>query len=202
MARSREPDPEVKAIVMRVNRAGRYLIKAATVSLARVGLASTGERLILEPLRVDHAAEMTRVLGAQELYRFTGGRPPTEAQLRARYARQVAGTSPDGSATWRNWVVRRRADGAAVGWIQATLTRAGDRLTAELAWTIAFDAQRRGYAREAAARAVAALRGEGVVAFSAHVHPGHAASMAVARSLGMVPTEQMRDGELLWQVGE
>jgi MarR family len=32
-------DPEVEAIVIRLNRADRYLVKAATVSLDRVGLA-------------------------------------------------------------------------------------------------------------------------------------------------------------------
>jgi RimJ/RimL family protein N-acetyltransferase len=142
---------------------------------------------------------MVPVLGAPDLYRFTGGRPPDAGELRERYARQVKGRSPDGRAVWRNWVARRRADGVAVGWIQATVTGSGMQSTAELAWTIAADHQRQGYAREAAALAVGALRAEGVTRFAAHVHPEHAASIAVARSLGLVCTDRVHDGEVLWR---
>jgi RimJ/RimL family protein N-acetyltransferase len=158
-----------------------------------------GERLCLEPLRVEHADEMVRVLGAPELYRFTGGRPPEARELRERYARQVKGRSPDGREVWRNWVVRRRANGVPVGWIQATVAGSSPHRTAELAWTIGVDHQRRGYAREAAAVAMAALRAEGVTRFAAHVHPDHAASIAVARALGLVCADQVHDGEVLWR---
>lgn len=156
-------------------------------------------RLELEPLRVEHASEMVVVLGAPELYRFTGGRPPDAAELRERYARQLKGRPGDGRQAWRNWVVRRRADGVAVGWIQATITGSGTECTAELAWTIGVDHQRRGYAREAAAEAMTALRAEGVTRFVAHVHPRHSASNAVARALGLVCTDRVHEGEVLWR---
>lgn len=148
---------------------------------------------------MQHAAEMVVVLGAPELYRFTGGRPPDVRELRERYARQVKGRSPDGREVWRNWVARRRADGVAVGWIQATLTGSGMQCTAELAWTIGADHQRLGYAREAAAVAMSALRAEGVTRFVAHVHPRHLASIAVARALGLVCTDRLYEGEVLWR---
>lgn len=160
------------------------------------------ERLSLNPLRVEHAAEMVGVLGAPELYEFTGGRPPDVRELRERYARQVRGRSPDGGEAWRNWVVRRRADGVAVGWIQATVTDFGERCAAELAWTIGVDHQRRGYAREAAAAAMDALRADGVTRFVAHVHPEHQASMAVARALGLEATDQVHEGEIVWRTPE
>jgi hypothetical protein len=51
-------------------------------------------RLRLEPLRVDHAGELVDVLSDAGLYAFTGGSPPSVADLEQRYARQVAG-SPD-----------------------------------------------------------------------------------------------------------
>lgn len=34
------------------------------------------ERLILEPLRIEHAEEMVLVLGDRRLYAYTGGEPP------------------------------------------------------------------------------------------------------------------------------
>src|SRR4051794_23368971 len=84
----------------------------------------------LEPLRIDHAAELVEVLCDERLYEHIGGSPPGEDELRARFARQVAGRSPDGRARWFNWVVRE--DGVAVGTLQATV--AGD--LAELAWVV------------------------------------------------------------------
>ena len=94
--------------------------------------------------------------------------------------------------------MRRRADGVAVGCIQATLTGSGDQRTAELAWTIGPDHQRRGYAREAAKMAMSALRAEGTTRFVANVHREHAASIAVARALGLVSTDRVHEGEVLW----
>ena len=43
-------------------------------------------RLMLEPLRVDHAGEMREVLGDPALYAYTGGNPPSLDELRTRYA--------------------------------------------------------------------------------------------------------------------
>jgi RimJ/RimL family protein N-acetyltransferase len=155
----------------------------------------SGPRILLEPLRVDHAGEMAAVLAAPVLYHFTGGRPPTGGELRERYARQVRGRSPDGRQQWRNWIVRRASDGAPLGFVQATIADG----TAELAWTIGAAHQGHGYAREAAVAMCALLRGEGVAAFTAHIHPGHAASAAVAGALGLAPTDRVDDGEILWR---
>ena len=79
-------------------------------------------RLTLEPLRVDHAGEMTPLLADRSLYAFTGGQPPSLAELRGRYQRQVTGRSPDGAEAWLNWIVRRRDDGQAVGFVQAAIS--------------------------------------------------------------------------------
>ena len=84
-------------------------------------------RLDLEPLRVDHAAEMAAVLDEPALFTYTGGTPPTEADLRARYLRQAAGVSPDGREGWLNWVLRLRATRIPIGTVQATLSSSGTR---------------------------------------------------------------------------
>ncbi len=54
-------------------------------------------RLILEPLRVDHAAELAAALNDQELHRYIGGQPATVEELRSRFAVQIVGHSPDGA---------------------------------------------------------------------------------------------------------
>jgi RimJ/RimL family protein N-acetyltransferase len=157
------------------------------------------DRLALDPLRVADAEELAPLLDDQALHAYIGGRPDTVEELRRRYRRQVAGRSPDGSACWLNWVVRRRDSGAAVGTVQATVTTQDDRAVAEVAWVVAAPHQRRGYAREAAAEMVRWLRQGGVELVVAHADPGHAASIAVARALGLQPTEQVVDGEVRWE---
>ena len=48
-------------------------------------------RLVLEPLRPDHARELASVLADPALHAFTGGEPADEDDLRARFARQAVG---------------------------------------------------------------------------------------------------------------
>jgi len=156
-------------------------------------------RLRLVPLTVADADEMVGVLSGAALYAFTGGAPPGLDELRARYAWQVAGRSPDGREEWRNWVLRLGPGGQAVGYVQATIT--GEEQCAEIAWVIGLEWQGRGYATEAARELVAWLDSRGVRVIQAHIHPGHAASAAVARRAGLAPTGLMEDGEQLWLRG-
>lgn len=161
--------------------------------------ALTTERLRLEPLRVDHAAEMAILLDDAGLHTFTGGKPATSDELRDRYTRQIVGRSSDGAQRWHNWVARERASARAVGFVQATVEDEDGKSVAEVAWVIGTAYQGRGYAREAAAAMTAWLRSHGVDVLVAHVHPHHEASMAVARALGLHPTRTVVDGEVRWE---
>lgn len=156
-------------------------------------------RLTLEPVRVAHAEEMSPLLADERLYAFTGGEPPTLDELRARYARQATGRSPDGAERWCNWILRRRRDEDAVGFVQATMWQDSPPPTAVLAWALGTRFHGHGYAREAAAEMMRWLAQTGVARFVAYIHPEHAASMGVARSLGLVPTDDRVDGEVVWE---
>src|SRR5205085_11308520 len=70
--------------------------------------------------------------------------------LRARFAGWERRVSPDGRKEWLNWTARRREDGGATGWVQATV--AGDR--AEVAYATLPSRRRRGYTAEAGAAVV------------------------------------------------
>ncbi|MFJ6408088.1 GNAT family N-acetyltransferase [Streptomyces hydrogenans] len=150
-------------------------------------------RLELVPLEVSHAEEMAGVLGDPALHAFIGGVPEGLEELRARYARWEAG-APEPGTVWCNWVVRSREDGRLVGTVQATVV--GD--AAEVAWVVGTAWQGRGYASEAARALVGWLRPR-VRTVVAHVHPDHAASAAVARAAGLVPTGEVQDGEVRWE---
>ncbi|MET7645620.1 GNAT family N-acetyltransferase [Streptomyces sp. NPDC005426] len=155
------------------------------------------DRLDALPLRVAHAEEMAAVLDDPGLHAFTGGAPESAGELRARYERQTAG-SPDPAERWWNWVLGARDENRLVGYVQATVR--GTR--AEIAWVTGTAWQGRGYAKEAARGLVAHLLGGGEVrTVIAHVHPGHAASAAVAAAAGLAPTGEREDGEERWRLG-
>lgn len=155
------------------------------------------ERLELEPLTVADADEMVAVLGDPRLYEFIGGEPPTLDDVRDRYRALTAGHSPDGREEWRNWTVRTRADGRAIGTVQATILDGGRE--AMIAWLIGVPWQGRGFATEAVSALIRWLEGRGVSSISANIRPDHGASAAVASRVGLEPTAQVVDGERVWR---
>jgi len=156
------------------------------------------ERLDLEPLVAEHAAELGPLLDDVALHKFTGGKPLSAALLAARYARLAHRRSPDGSQLWGNWVMRVRATGVAAGTVQATVPAAGPSAgPALVAWVVAGQAQGRGYAKEAARSLVLRLDESGWLVV-AYIHPDHLASQHVARAAGLSPSSESRDGEIRW----
>jgi RimJ/RimL family protein N-acetyltransferase len=156
------------------------------------------DRLDLEPLTADHAAELAPVLDDAALHEFIGGAPLPAAALARRYARLAVRRSPEGHQLWGNWVMRVRDAGNAVGTVQVTMP-ADDPAAgaAEVAWVVGVQAQGRGYAKEAACGLAAMLREAGWTV-AAHIHPAHLASQRVARAAGLSPTEEVQDGEVRW----
>ena len=155
-------------------------------------------RLVLEPLRIEHAEPMALVLADPQLHVFTGGVPDTAPQLRSRYARMLAGPS-DPAVSWCNWVVRLRENQQLTGTIQATISPdIDDALHAEIAWVIGTAWQGRGIATEAAHTLVDWLARHPIRAVIAHIHPDHRASAAVATAAGLTPTAEVHDGEIRW----
>ena len=156
------------------------------------------ERLVLTPLRQTDADAMVDVLGDERLHEFIGGHPASRAELRNRYGRLAAG-APDPEQVWLNWIVRRRADDAPIGTVQATVTRHRDGPAAEIAWVIGVPWQAQGFATEAALALVAWLRGQGATVITANIHPDHRASAAVAARAGLTATDEEIDGERVWR---
>ena len=158
------------------------------------------ERLRLEPLDSAHTYELVTVLDDPALHTYIGGEPATLEQLYGRFELKSGGISADGVQTWLNWVVRA-GEGAAVGFVQATITPSDAGPSAELAWVVGLSHQRRGFATEAAAAAMAWLAERDVRRLVAHVHPDNVPSQVVAERLGMRPTDVVVDGEIEWVAG-
>ncbi|HEY5031848.1 MAG TPA: GNAT family N-acetyltransferase [Actinomycetes bacterium] len=153
-------------------------------------------RLTVEPIEPATADELFALLDDSALHRFTGDAPLGRDELRARYARLASRRSADGAEVWGNWVLRERGTGLAVGTLQATLPAGGPVAgPALVAWVIGTVAQGRGLASEAASSLVSRLSTEGW-RVCADIHPGHAASQGVARRAGLLPTDEVVDGEI------
>ncbi|MFG2005588.1 GNAT family N-acetyltransferase [Spirillospora sp. NPDC048911] len=157
------------------------------------------QRLVLEPLAVHDAGEMAGVLGDPRLHDFIGGEPLTAAELHARYEHLVAGPAPFHQECWLNWIVRRRRDRRAVGYVQATVTPGTAALRADVTWVVGMPYQGFGFATEAATAMLGWLRDHAVREVTAAVHPGNAASAAVARKIGLRPTGRRSGEEIVWR---
>jgi RimJ/RimL family protein N-acetyltransferase len=161
--------------------------------------APTDERLLtprleLVPVVADDAEELTEVFADERLYVFLASHPTTTEELRARFDRLAAARMTDKEGTaQRNWTVRRRSDGRAVGMLQAAFSDRGR--AAEIAWAVGVPWQGQGIASEAARAVVGWLERRGGTAITAHIHPGHHASAKVATRAGLRPTGEYRDHE-------
>ena len=159
-------------------------------------------RLLLQPVVEGDAEALAELFLDERMYRFTGGQPGTLDDLRATFARIQTDLANDRDGTaQRNWTVRRRADGQAVGMLQAVLGDGGR--SAELAWAVGVSWQGRGIASEAAQALIVWLEARGVDTITAHINPDHRASIGVAAHAGLQPTEEFREHrgihEQLWR---
>jgi ribosomal-protein-alanine N-acetyltransferase len=156
----------------------------------------TSERLDLELLAAHHAGEMFVVLGDAILYRFVEEDvPDAPGPLEARYRMLERRVSPDGREQWLNWIVRERATGAAMGYVQATVR---DGVEADVAYVFATAFQGRGFAREAVRAMLDELEGQfHVTSFHARVDARNARSVALLTACGFAPAGE-DGGDLLF----
>jgi [ribosomal protein S5]-alanine N-acetyltransferase len=139
------------------------------------------DRLTLEPIVPQHATRLFEKLKDERLYRFHGGQPASETDLKRRFEKWQARKSPDGSQTWLNYALKRKEDGSYVGWVQATI--AGK--VATLGYDIFAEHWRRGYAREACLELIQSLFQEhGVICIVAVADSENVPSIRLLEALG------------------
>jgi ribosomal-protein-alanine N-acetyltransferase len=80
------------------------------------------ERLLIEPLTVEHADILFESLCDERIYRWIeSGGPKDLTQLREKWKRNEQRLSPDGNEAWLNWAIRINNDGPYIGKIDAEL---------------------------------------------------------------------------------
>ncbi len=141
------------------------------------------ERLLLEPLRGDHASELFELLSDERLYRHIPQDPPaTLDALAARYRRLESRQSPSGDESWLNWAVRSKSAGVCMGRVEVTVRPDG---RAILAYEIGPAFWRRGIATESCRRVIRALFEEaGVTEVVAEVDTRNMPSIRLLERLG------------------
>lgn len=142
----------------------------------------TTDRLHLEPQLAAHAGEMFVVLSDPAIYEFENQPPPSEAWLRARYARLESRRSADGRDQWLNWVLRLHT-GELIGYVQASIFADG---AASIAYELSSSYWGRGLAHEAANCIIAELAGHyRVQSLSAVLKASNHRSRRLLERLGM-----------------
>lgn len=153
------------------------------------------DALSLEPQVAAHADELFAVLSDPRIYEHENQPPPSSAWLRERFARLESRISPDGREQWLNWVPRLR-DGAAIGYVQATVYRDG---SADVAYEIGSAWWGRGLASQAVQAMVDELVGcYRVHEVSAVLKRANRRSERLLQRLGFAPAseEQARRRQL------
>ena len=124
-----------------------------------------------------------------------GEPPPASVSVtRERIAAWMRGPDPAKGERWLNWLARTQ-EGRPVAHLPATVQGA----IAWLAWIVAVDYQRQGFATECARAIMAHLAAHGVNTFAASIPKGHLASEGVVRNLDMRLTDEIADGERVWR---
>ncbi len=146
------------------------------------------ERLILLPLKANHAAEMFAGLSDVPSYDFTPDIPYQDvATLEERYRRLERRRSPDGQEAWLNWVISSAATREFLGYIQFTVRPLEQR--ALVAYFVFAAHRRQGIASEAIRASIAeVVAGFRLARVDAEIDTRNAASIALIETLGFLRT--------------
>jgi ribosomal-protein-alanine N-acetyltransferase len=146
------------------------------------------QRLILEPQTVEHAADMFAVLADPSIYEFENEPPSSEDWLTKRFQMLESRRSPDAMEQWLNWVLRLRASGQLLGYVQATVRSNSQAL---IAYEINSAFWRKGIAQEAVGAMMNELAETYHVTVAAAVFKkSNFRSRHLLRRLGFVPAPE------------
>lgn len=113
------------------------------------------ERLLLEPLRREHAKDLFHALSDPRIYTFIPQDPPSSVlALENRYEQLENCRSPAGDEVWLNWAIRLKESGLYIGTVQATIRQDKSSL---LAYELSTDSWGQGYATESCLRVIESL---------------------------------------------
>jgi RimJ/RimL family protein N-acetyltransferase len=154
------------------------------------------ERLVLEPLFVEHAELLFDGMSEPRIYRWISALPPRSVEhLRRRWcAAERRGPNADGGRDL-DWAIRRNADGCYLGKADAELACNG--VVTNLGYIIFAPFWAQGYATEAVRALAEYFERQGMVEQRALVTSGNDASARVLMKAGFVRTRVIPDNDTI-----
>ncbi|MFA4914709.1 MAG: GNAT family N-acetyltransferase [Burkholderiaceae bacterium] len=140
-------------------------------------------RLVLEPLKIDHARESVSYWQDDLLYRYIPTNPPESVSaLINRYQILDRGASSNGEERWVNWFMRERGTNKLVGLIECTIFNSN---VAQLAYFVFTNHQGKGFAREGCRAALDVLASTySVSEVRAYIDTRNTSSISLVQKLG------------------
>ena len=165
-------------------RSSETLKKLMPVELAmRLSAPVDTARLALEPMGECHAAAFFGPLQDDAVYQWISMNKPVSLELlQGHWKRIEARVAPDGLTAWPTWAVRRLADGAYIGRVDAEID--ADLVALNVGYYFFPPFWGQGYATEAVHAATQHLIALGVRRLIATVTSGNTASARVLEKAG------------------
>jgi [ribosomal protein S5]-alanine N-acetyltransferase len=148
-----------------------------------------GTRVVLHPLRTEHADALFPILNTDEVRRYAT-RPPTDSldELREWFARLESRSSNDRHEYWLNWAIQEKISGAIIGFVQAT---ADEVLSdASIAYVLGRSFWGQSLASDAVRTMLVHLRSLGVRTIRATVDSRNLRSVRLLERLGLLAVDE------------
>lgn len=156
------------------------------------------QRLVLEPVRPQHAQEAWPHLDDERMWRYFEEQRPATLDALVRLYEKWARGSPRDDEIWLNWLCRERSSAKLVGSVQATVLLS-ERFSF-VAYAVYPEHRRTGYAREATQAIIAHVEERyGITRFRAEMDKRNEASFRLAESMGFVRAAA-RDGDYVYEL--
>ncbi len=154
------------------------------------------ERLALEPMGERHAAAFFAPLQDDAVYEWISmDKPESQEALQARWRSIESRIAPDGLTAWPTWAVRRLADGAYIGRVDAEVD--ADLVALNVGYYFFPPYWGEGFATEAVAAVTQHFIQQGVRQLIATVTSGNKASTRVLEKAGYQFTRVLAGNDVL-----
>jgi [ribosomal protein S5]-alanine N-acetyltransferase len=152
------------------------------MKLVKPELILKTKRLVLEPIKLHHAANLFLLLQDERIYRYIPQNPPISIKLlEQRYQKLQSRLSPDRQEAWLNWAIRLKNVSEYIGRVEASVL---PNYTAEIAYELSPTYWNQGYATEACQQILSILFVEYLVKkVKAQVDTRNQASMRLLEKL-------------------
>lgn len=151
------------------------------------------ERLLLEPLRREHAIALYSLLQDKRIYQYIPQEPPSLQALQQRYQKLETRLSPDKTEVWLNWAVYIKERKSYAGYVEATISAS---CSGQIAYILSPLFWKQGYAHEACRHLIIHLwQNYDISEIIAEVDTRNASSILLLQRLGFIHLDTRKNAD-------